>query len=122
MVAAWLSVRFYWLKANPDRNAVGTVIGPHYGRVKAMTDHRGKKMKSAGPATPVQVLGLTGAPQAGDKIQVMETEREARELATQRQHTPRALPTRNKMYITLDEICCRLTIGSFLFAESQSRP
>ncbi len=130
------------LKANPDRNAVGTVIeamldkgrgyvttvlvqtgtlkvgdvvlaGPHYGRVKAMTDHRGKKMKQAGPATPVQVLGLTGAPQAGDKIQVMETEREARELATQRQQLSREQSMRTKKHITLDEIGRRLAIGSF---------
>ncbi|AHJ99317.1 translation initiation factor IF-2 [Hymenobacter swuensis] len=130
------------LKANPDRNAVGTVIeasldkgrgyvttilvqtgtmkvgdmvlaGPHFGRVKAMTDHRGKKMKQAGPATPVQVLGLTGAPQAGDKIQVMETEREARELATQRQQLAREQSMRTKKHITLDEIGRRLAIGSF---------
>ncbi|WP_303310122.1 translation initiation factor IF-2 [Hymenobacter sp. BT730] len=130
------------LKANPSRNAVGAVIeasldkgrgyvttilvqtgtmnvgdivlaGPHYGRVKAMTDHRGKKMKSAGPATPVQVLGLTGAPQAGDKIQVMETEREARELATQRQQLSREQSLRTKKHITLDEIGRRLAIGSF---------
>ncbi|MBG8553007.1 translation initiation factor IF-2 [Hymenobacter guriensis] len=130
------------LKANPDRNAVGTVIeasldkgrgyvttilvqtgtmkvgdmvlaGPHFGRVKAMTDHRGKKMKTAGPATPVQVLGLTGAPQAGDKIQVMETEREARELATQRQQLAREQSMRTKKHITLDEIGRRLAIGSF---------
>ncbi|MFD2786984.1 translation initiation factor IF-2 [Hymenobacter rubripertinctus] len=130
------------LKANPDRKAVGTVIeasldkgrgyvttilvqtgtmevgdivlaGPHFGRVKAMTDHRGKKMKKAGPATPVQVLGLTGAPQAGDKIQVMETEREARELATQRQQLAREQSMRTKKHITLDEIGRRLAIGSF---------
>ncbi|TGE09878.1 translation initiation factor IF-2 [Hymenobacter fodinae] len=130
------------LKANPDRSAIGAVIeasldkgrgyvttilvqtgtmqvgdivlaGPHYGRVKAMTDHRGKKMKKAGPATPVQVLGLTGAPQAGDKIQVMETEREARELATQRQQLAREQSMRTKKHITLDEIGRRLAIGSF---------
>jgi translation initiation factor IF-2 len=130
------------LKANPDRGAVGTVIeaeldkgrgyvttvlvqtgtlnvgdivlaGPHYGRVKAMTDYRGKKKKVAGPATPVQVLGLTGAPQAGDRIQVMETEREARELATQRQQLAREQSIRTKKHITLDEIGRRLAIGSF---------
>lgn len=130
------------LKANPDRNAIGSVIeasldkgrgyvttilvqtgtmkvgdivlaGPHFGRVKAMTDHRGKKMKQAGPATPVQVLGLTGAPQAGDKIQVMDTEREARELATQRQQLAREQSMRTKKHITLDEIGRRLAIGSF---------
>ncbi|HEX8656693.1 MAG TPA: translation initiation factor IF-2 [Hymenobacter sp.] len=130
------------LKANPERNAIGTVIeasldkgrgyvttvlvqtgtlnvgdvilaGPHFGRVKAMTDHRGKKMKSAPPATPVQVLGLTGAPQAGDRIQVMETEREAREIATQRLQLAREQTIRTKKHITLDEIGRRLAIGSF---------
>jgi translation initiation factor IF-2 len=130
------------LKANPERNAIGTVIeaeldkgrgyvttvlvqtgtlnvgdivlaGPHYGRVKAMTDYRGKRKKLAGPATPVQVLGLTGAPQAGDRIQVMETEREARELATQRQQLAREQSIRTKKHITLDEIGRRLAIGSF---------
>ena len=130
------------LKANPDRGAIGTVIeasldkgrgyvttvlvqtgtlkvgdiilaGPHFGRVKAMTDHRAKKMKMAGPATPVQVLGLTGAPQAGDRIQVMETEREAREIATQRLQLAREQTIRTKKHITLDEIGRRLAIGSF---------
>ncbi|GAA4382548.1 translation initiation factor IF-2 [Hymenobacter koreensis] len=130
------------LKANPERRAVGTVIeasldkgrgyvttilvqtgtleigdivlaGQHFGRVKAMTDHRGKKMKSAGPSTPVQLLGLQGAPQAGDKIQVMETEREAREIATQRQQLQREQSMRTKKHITLDEIGRRLAIGSF---------
>ena len=130
------------LQANPDRNAIGTVIeasldkgrgyvttvlvqtgtlsvgdivlaGPHYGRVKAMTDHRGKKMKAAGPATPVQVLGLTGAPQAGDRLQVMDTEREAREIATQRLQLAREQTIRTKKHITLDEIGRRLAIGSF---------
>jgi translation initiation factor IF-2 len=130
------------LKANPDRNAMGTVIeasldkgrgyvttvlvqngtlkvgdivlaGSHYGRVKAMTDHRGKKMKSAIPSTPVQVLGLDGAPQAGDKLQVMETEREAREIATNRTQLQREQSMRTKKHITLDEIGRRLAIGSF---------
>ncbi|MFC5269221.1 translation initiation factor IF-2 [Adhaeribacter terreus] len=130
------------LKANPNRNAVGTVIeasldkgrgyvttvlvqtgtlkvgdivlaGSHYGRVKAMTDHRGKKMKAAIPSTPVQVLGLDGAPQAGDKLQVMETEREARELASNRTQLQREQSMRTKKHITLDEIGRRLAIGSF---------
>jgi len=94
---------------------VGDIIlaGPHFGRVKAMTDHRGKKMKTAPPATPVQVLGLTGAPQAGDRIQVMETEREAREIATQRLQLAREQTIRTKKHITLDEIGRRLAIGSF---------
>ncbi|QMU27058.1 translation initiation factor IF-2 [Adhaeribacter radiodurans] len=130
------------LKANPDRNAVGTIIeasldkgrgyvttvlvqtgtlhvgdvmlaGSHYGRVRAMTDHRGKKMKTAGPSTPVQVLGLDGAPQAGDKFVVYDTEREAREIASSRQQLQREQSLRTKKHITLDEIGRRLAIGSF---------
>ncbi|OON66724.1 translation initiation factor IF-2 [Hymenobacter sp. CRA2] len=130
------------LKANPNRRAIGSVIeasldkgrgyvttilvqtgtlevgdivlaGPHYGRVKAMTDHRGKKMKTAGPSTPVQLLGLQGAPQAGDKVVAMESEREAREIATQRLQLQREQSMRTKKHITLDEIGRRLAIGSF---------
>ncbi|MHC2991434.1 translation initiation factor IF-2 [Pontibacter sp. HJ8] len=130
------------LKANPDRKAVGTVIeasldkgrgyvatvlvqtgtlnigdivlaGSHYGRVKAMTDHRGRKMKEAGPSTPVQLLGLDGAPQAGDKFQVMESEREAREIATNRAQVQREQSLRTRKHITLDEIGRRLAIGTF---------
>jgi translation initiation factor IF-2 len=130
------------LKANPDRKASGTVIeasldkgrgyvttvlvqtgtlkvgdillaGSHYGRVKAMTDHRGKKIKTAGPSTPIQVLGLDGAPQAGDKFMVMETEREAREIAGHRMQLLREQSLRTKKHITLDEIGRRLAIGSF---------
>ncbi|PVY37246.1 translation initiation factor IF-2 [Pontibacter virosus] len=130
------------LKANPDRNAVGTVIeasldkgrgyvatvlvqtgtlnigdvvlaGSHYGRVKAMTDHRGRKMKVAGPSTPVQLLGLDGAPQAGDKFQVMESEREAREIASNRAQLQREQSLRTRKHITLDEIGRRLAIGTF---------
>ncbi|MGV3504991.1 MAG: translation initiation factor IF-2 [Adhaeribacter sp.] len=130
------------LKANPDRRAMGSVIeasldkgrgyvatimvqtgtlhvgdimlaGSHYGRVKAMTDHRGKRMKEAGPSTPVQVLGLDGAPQAGDKFVVYETEREAREIASSRSQLLREQSMRTKKHITLDEIGRRLAIGSF---------
>ncbi|MBF8963482.1 translation initiation factor IF-2 [Pontibacter sp. FD36] len=130
------------LKANPDRKAVGTVIeasldkgrgyvatvlvqtgtlnigdvvlaGSHYGRVKAMTDHRGRKMKVAGPSTPVQLLGLDGAPQAGDKFQVMESEREAREIASNRAQLQREQSLRTRKHITLDEIGRRLAIGTF---------
>ncbi|EJF09733.1 translation initiation factor IF-2, partial [Pontibacter sp. BAB1700] len=130
------------LKANPDRKAVGTVIeasldkgrgyvatvlvqtgtlkigdvvlaGSHYGRVKAMTDHRGRKMKEAGPSTPVQLLGLDGAPQAGDKFQVMESEREAREIASNRAQLQREQSLRTRKHITLDEIGRRLAIGTF---------
>jgi len=130
------------LKANPERQAVGAVIeasldkgrgyvatvlvqtgtlhigdvvlaGSHHGRVKAMTDHRGKKMKEAGPSTPVQLLGLEGAPQAGDKFLVMGSEREAREIASNRSQVQREQSLRTRKHITLDEIGRRLAIGSF---------
>ncbi|WP_205500551.1 translation initiation factor IF-2 [Rufibacter psychrotolerans] len=130
------------LKANPDRRAVGTVIeaaldkgrgyvatvlvqtgtlkigdilvaGSHYGRVKAMTDVLGRRHKQAGPSMPIQVLGIDGAPQAGDKFVVMETEREAREIAVSRQQLQREQSMRTKKHITLDEIGRRLAIGTF---------
>ncbi|MCC5929475.1 MAG: translation initiation factor IF-2 [Cyclobacteriaceae bacterium] len=130
------------LKANPNKNAIGTVVeasldkgrgyvttilvqtgtlnigdiilaGAHHGRVKAMFDHRGKKIKSAGPSSPVLVLGLDGAPQAGDKFNVMSTEREAREIANKREQLLREQSIRTRKHITLDEIGRRLAIGSF---------
>ncbi|WKN32872.1 translation initiation factor IF-2 [Porifericola rhodea] len=130
------------LKANPVKPAVGTVIeatldrgrgyvttllvqagelkigdvilaGAHYGKVKAMFDHRGKKLSKAGPSTPVQMLGLDGAPQAGDKFNVMESDREAREIANKREQIHREQSLRTKKHITLDEIGRRLAIGSF---------
>jgi translation initiation factor IF-2 len=130
------------LKANPDRPAIGTVIeaeldrgrgyvatvlvqngslrlgdiilaGAHHGRVKAMFDHRGTKLDEAVPSTPVLVLGLDGAPQAGDKFNVMESEREARELAYRRAQLLREQNLRTKKHITLDEIGRRLAIGNF---------
>jgi len=130
------------LKANPNKNAVGTVIeatldrgrgyvttlmvqagnlevgdvmlaGPYYGKVKAMFDHLGNKLKKVGPSTPAAVLGLDGAPQAGDKFNVMDSEREAREIATKREQIQREQSIRTKKHITLDEIGRRLAIGSF---------
>ncbi len=130
------------LKANKNKNAIGSVVeaeldkgrgyvatvlvqtgtlhvgdiivaGSHYGRVKAMFDHRGRKVKEAGPSTPVLVLGLNGAPQAGDKLNVMSTEREAREIANKRAQLLREQGLRTKKHITLDEIGRRLAIGSF---------
>ena len=130
------------LKANPERPGTGSVIeasldkgrgyvatvmvqtgtlrigdillaGPHYGRVKAMFDDTGKRVTEAGPSTPVVVLGLDGAPQAGEKFNVMETDREARELATKRSQLLREQNMRTKKHITLDEIGRRLAIGSF---------
>ena len=130
------------LKANPNKPAVGSIIeasldkgrgylttlmvqagslsvgdvmvaGSNYGRVKAMFDDTGKRVQKVGPSTPVQVLGLDGAPQAGEKFQVMETDREARELATKRGQILREQSIRTKKHITLDEIGRRLAIGSF---------
>lgn len=130
------------LKANPDKNAVGTVIeasldkgrgylstvmvqggtmkigdvvlaGSHFGKVKAMYDHRGNRLEKVGPATPVQMLGLDGAPQAGDRFNVMDTDREAREIATKREQIMREQSVRTKKHITLDEIGRRLAVGNF---------
>ncbi len=130
------------LKANPDKQAVGSIIeasldkgrgyvttlmvqagtlkvgdvmvaGSNHGRVKAMFDDTGKKVSEVGPSTPVLVLGLDGAPQAGEKFQVMESDREARELANKRGQIIREQSIRTKKHITLDEIGRRLAIGSF---------
>ncbi len=130
------------LTANANRNATGTVVeaeldkgrgyvttimvqsgtlkvgdvmlaGSHYGKVKAMFDHRGNKLKEAGPSTPVLMLGLDGAPQAGDRFNVMENDREAREIANKREQIQREQSMRTKKHITLDEIGRRLAIGSF---------
>ena len=130
------------LHANPSRQAIGSIIeasldkgrgyvstlivqagtlkvgdvmvaGSNYGRVKAMFDDTGKRLNEAGPSTPVQVLGLDGAPQAGEKFQVMETDREAREVANKRSQILREQNIRTKKHITLDEIGRRLAIGSF---------
>lgn len=130
------------LKANPNKKAIGTVIeasldkgrgyvttllvqsgtlhigdiilaGAHYGRVKAMMDHRGTRLKTAIPSTPIQILGFDGAPQAGDKFSVMDSDREAREIATKREQILREQSIRTKKHITLDEIGRRLAIGNF---------
>jgi translation initiation factor IF-2 len=94
---------------------IGDVLlaGPYFGKVKAMFDHRGNKVAEAGPSTPVQMLGLDGAPQAGDRFNVMESEREAREIATKREQILREQSIRTKKHITLDEIGRRLAIGNF---------
>ncbi|MFN4145799.1 MAG: translation initiation factor IF-2, partial [Runella sp.] len=130
------------LKANPKRKASGTVIeasldkgrgylatilvqtgtlrvgdvilaGANYGRVKAMFDASGARLKEAGPSTPVQLLGLNGAPQAGDKFNVMENEREAREIANKREQIMREQTIRTRKHITLEEIGRRKAIGTF---------
>ncbi len=89
------------------------VTGSNYGRVKAMFDDTGKRLIEAGPSSPVQVLGLDGAPQAGEKFAVYETDREAREVATKRAQLVREQSIRTKKHITLDEIGRRIAIGSF---------
>ncbi|MEZ0487693.1 translation initiation factor IF-2 [Fibrella aquatica] len=130
------------LKANPSRRATGTVVeatldkgrgyvttvlvhngtlrqgdimlvGAHYGRIRAMTNDRGERIKEAGPSQPVQILGLPGAPQAGDKFNVMETDREAREIANKREQLLREQTLRTRKHITLEEIGRRKAIGSF---------
>jgi translation initiation factor IF-2 len=130
------------LKANPDKNATGTVIeseldkgkgyvstilveagtlhvgdivlaGCFSGKVKALNNERGQVVKEAGPAMPVILLGLSGAPQAGDKFHVMSDEREAREIAAKRLQLQREQGIRTQKHITLDEIGRRLAIGDF---------
>lgn len=94
---------------------IGDVVlaGAYYGKIKAMFDYQGKPVKQAGPSTPMQVLGLNGAPQAGDLFRAMNTEKEARDIATQRQQILREQGFRTKTHITLDEIGRRLAIGNF---------
>ena len=130
------------LKANPNRKATGAVIesmldkgrgyvatimvqngtlrigdvllsGTYTGRVKAMFDENGRKVTEAGPSTPVQVLGLNGAPQAGDTFNVMEDDRSAREIANKREQLQRMQGIMTQKHITLDEIGRRIAIGSF---------
>ncbi|MBQ3042825.1 MAG: translation initiation factor IF-2 [Alistipes sp.] len=130
------------LKANPNRRATGAVIesmldkgrgyvatimvqngtlrvgdvllsGTYTGRVKAMFDENGRKVVEAGPSTPVQVLGLNGAPQAGDTFNVMEDDRSAREIANKREQLQRMQGIMTQKHVTLDEIGRRIAIGSF---------
>ena len=130
------------LKANPDRKASGAVIesmldkgrgyvatimvqngtlrvgdvllsGTYTGRVKAMFDENGRKVIEAGPSTPVQVLGLNGAPQAGDTFNVMDDDRSAREIANKREQLQRMQGIMTQKHVTLDEIGRRIAIGSF---------
>jgi translation initiation factor IF-2 len=89
------------------------VCGPYFGRIKAMFDHKGDKIEEAGPSTPVQVLGLNGAPQAGELFKVFASEQEAKDLATRRAQLIRETGIRTKKHITLDEIGRRLALGNF---------
>ncbi|MBO3115537.1 translation initiation factor IF-2 [Winogradskyella sp. DF17] len=130
------------LEANPNKPANGTVVeayldkgrgyvstilvqagtlrvgdyvlaGKHSGKVKAMQDERGNEVKEAGPSTPVSILGLDGAPQAGDKFSVFEDEREAKQIATKRTQLQREQSVRTQRHITLDEIGRRIALGDF---------
>ena len=130
------------LKANPDKPAIGTVIessldkgrgftatvlvkagtlrigdimlaGSCFGHIKAMYNERGYKVDVVGPATPTLILGLNGAPQAGDKFNVMESDREAKDIATKRAQLQREQGLRTQKHITLDEIGRRIAIGNF---------
>lgn len=130
------------LKANPDREAMGTIIeasldkgrgyvatilvqngtlnqgdlivsGQYYGRVKAMFNERNQRIQTAPPSTPVVILGLSGAPQAGEKFRVYQEEADAKEVATKRAQLLREQGLRARKHITLDEIGRRLALGNF---------
>lgn len=130
------------LKANPDKPAVGTVVeafldkgrgyvstvlvqagtlrigdyvlaGKNSGKVKAMHDERGRDVSEAGPSTPISILGLDGAPQAGDKFNVFKDEREAKQIAAKRTQLQREQSVRTQRHITLDEIGRRIALGDF---------
>ena len=89
------------------------VAGAHYGKVKAMFNERNQPIKVAGPSTPLLMLGLNGAPQAGDGFNVMKDEREAKDIATKRLQLQREQGIRTQKHITLDEIGRRIAIGNF---------
>ena len=130
------------LKANPNKNGGGAVIessldkgrgylatvlvqdgtlktgdmvlsGSYYGRVKAMFNERGQKVKEAGPSTPVSILGLNGAPSAGDKFNVMSDEKEAKAIANKREQLLRIQGIKTQKHMTLEEIGRRIAIGNF---------
>ncbi|WP_372753674.1 translation initiation factor IF-2 [Mariniflexile sp.] len=130
------------LKANPNKPALGTVVeafldkgrgyvatvlvqagtlkvgdyvlaGRNSGKIKAMQDERGNNVTAAGPSTPVSILGLDGAPQAGDKFNVFEDEREAKQIASKRAQLQREQSVRTQRHITLDEIGRRIALGDF---------
>ena len=130
------------LKANPNKRATGSIIestldkgrgyvatvlvengtlktgdivlaGTQYGRIKAMFNERNQRITEAGPAEPVLILGLNGAPQAGDKFNVLETDQEAREIANKREQLQREMGLRTQKILTLDDIGRRIAIGNF---------
>ena len=137
-----LEAEFLELKANPNKSAIGSVVeafldkgkgyvstiliqsgtlkigdyllaGQHSGKVRAMQDERGNSVTEAGPSTPVSVLGLDGAPQAGDKFNVFVNEKEAKQIAVKRTQLVREQSVRTQKHITLDEIGRRIALGDF---------
>lgn len=139
---ALLEAELLELKANPERDASGTVVeafldkgrgyvstilvqrgtlkigdyvlaGTNSGKIKAMHDERGSVVTTAGPSTPISILGLDGAPQAGDKFHVFEDEREAKQIAVKRTQLQREQSVRTQKHITLDEIGRRIALGDF---------
>ena len=142
MEEVFLATEMLELKANPNKKAAGTIIessldkgrgfvatvlvssgtlkigdvvlaGAHFGKVKAIFNERNQKIKQIGPAEPGVILGLDGAPNAGDSLNVMGSDREAREIATKREQLQREQNIRTSRHITLDEIGRRLAIGNF---------
>jgi translation initiation factor IF-2 len=142
MEKIFLEAELLELKANPNRNAVGAVLeasldkgrgyvtkmlvqsgslkigdsvvaGEFSGKVRAMLNERGKRLTEAGPSSPVMVLGLGGAPQAGDRFKVLDDDAEARQIASRRAQIAREQATRSTKRISLDEIGRRLALGSF---------
>ena len=142
MEEVFLATEMMELKANPNKKASGTIIessldkgrgfvatvlissgtlkvgdvvlaGAHYGKVKAIFNERNQKITHIGPAEPGVILGLDGAPNAGDNLNVMNSDREAREIATKREQLQREQTIRTSRHITLDEIGRRLAIGNF---------
>jgi len=138
----WMEAEVMELKANPNKLASGTIIdsqldkgrgyvatvlvrtgtfkvgdmvlaGQYYGKIKAMYNERNIKIKAAGPSEPVLILGLNGAPQAGDKFNVLSDEREAKEIAAKRSQIQREIGIRTQKHITLEEIGRRIAIGNF---------
>ena len=130
------------LKANPNKHAIGTVVealldkgrgyvstvlvqegtlkigdymlaGKHSGKIKAMFDERGNNMSESGPSSPVSILGLDGAPQAGDVFHIFEDEKEAKQIATKRSQLQREQSVRTQRHVTLDEIGRRIALGDF---------
>ena len=137
-----LEAEFLELKANPNKAAVGSIVeafldkgkgyistilvqsgtlkigdyllaGQHSGKIKAMQDERGNPVSEAGPSVPISVLGLDGAPQAGDKFNVFENEKEAKQIAVKRTQLVREQSVRTQKHITLDEIGRRIALGDF---------